>query len=122
MTLGASGGDVIIQGMIQTFLNYVEFDMTLQQSAEAPRFTTLSFPDSFYPNVHQKGRLSIEKRIDSEVIKDLSIMGHDVHLWPEYEFDSSGVAISSDLASPKGEKRILGAGVDIRRTQYSWGY
>ena len=122
MTLGSSGGDVIPQGMLQSFLNYVVFKMTPQQAVEAPRFTTLSFPDSFYPNVHDNGRLSIESRIDKKTIKKLSKMGHKIHLWPDYEFDSSGVALSVDIKRPENNKRIIASGVDLRRTQYAWGH
>ena len=122
MTLGSSGGDVIPQGMLQAFLNYVVFGMSPQQSVEAARFTTLSFPDSFYPNVHDNGRLSIEKRISKKIISQLSSRGHKIHLWPEYEFDSSGVALSVDIVWPKKNKRVIAAGVDVRRSQYAWGY
>ena len=122
MTLGSSGGDVIPQGMLQSFLNYVVFKMTPQQSVEAPRFTSLSFPDSFYPNFHDNGRLSIESRIDKKTINTLSKMGHKIHLWPDYEFDSSGVAMSVDIQWPKKNKRIIASGVDVRRSQYAWGH
>ena len=122
MTLGASGGDVIPQGMLQTFLNFVVFNMTAQQAVEAARFTTLSFPDSFYPNVHDNGRLSLEKRIDPLIIDQLSKLGHKTHIWPEYEFDSSGVAISADICFPDKNNRVIAAGVDVRRSQYAWGY
>ena len=96
--------------------------MSPQQSVEAARFTTLSFPDSFYPNVHDNGRLSIEKRITKKIINQLSKRGHKIHLWPEYEFDSSGVALSVDIVWPKKNKRVIAAGVDVRRSQYAWGY
>ena len=122
MTLGASGGDVIPQGMLQTFLNFVVFNMTAQQAVEAARFTTLSFPDSFYPNVHDNGRLSLEKRIDPLIIDQLSKLGHKTHIWPEYEFDSSGVAISADIRFPDNNNRVIAAGVDVRRSQYAWGH
>ena len=122
MTLGSSGGDVIPQGMLQAFLNFVIFKMSPQQACEAPRFTTLSFPDSFFPNVHDDGRLSIEERISPDTIEKLRELGHRVHMWPEYEFDASGVALSVDISWPEGNKRVLAGGVDPRRSQYCWGH
>lgn len=119
MALSSSGGDVIPQGILQAFLNVVDRDMSPQQAVEAPRVTALSFPDSFYPHFHDVGRLSIETRVPEEVRSRLSERGHRLHLWPDYEFDASGVAVSLDLAVPSSGRRVLGSGADPRRSHYA---
>lgn len=118
MAISASGGDVIPQGILQVLLNVVHFGMSPQQAVEAARITTLSFPDSFFPHVHDKGRLSVEARIGEATRAELSGRGHRVHLWPDYEFDSSGTSIALDLAPP-GMPRVLAGGADPRRSSYT---
>ena len=49
MPFGTPGGDVQPQSMVQLFLNVFEFGMDVQQAVEAPRFSTWSFPNSFWP-------------------------------------------------------------------------
>lgn len=119
MALSASGGDVIPQGILQAFLNVVDRGMSPQQSVEAARVTCLSFPDSFFPHFHDRGRLSVEARIAETVRSGLAGRGHRVHLWPDYEFDASGVALSLDMSMPAGGRRVLGSGADPRRSHYA---
>lgn len=119
MALSASGGDVIPQGILQAFLNIVDRGLSPQQSVEAPRVTCLSFPDSFFPHFHDRGRLSVEARICESVRSGLARRGHRIHLWPDYEFDASGVAVSMDMMRPMDGRRVLGSGADPRRSHYA---
>lgn len=119
MALSASGGDVIPQGILQAFLNVVDRGMSPQQSVEAARVTCLAFPDSFFPHFHDRRRLSVEARISAEVRAGLARRGHRIHLWPDYEFDSSGVALSVDMRAPADGRRVLGSGADPRRSHYA---
>ena len=50
MPFGCPGGDAQVQGMLQVFLNIVEFGMEPQEAIEAPRAITHSFPNSFWPH------------------------------------------------------------------------
>ena len=118
LAISASGGDVIPQAILQAFLNVVHGEMSPQQAVEAPRATTLSFPDSFFPHVHDRGRLSIEARFQAAVLDDLASRGHRLHLWPEWEFDSAGTAIAMDMSEPS-DRRVLGGGADPRRSSYA---
>ena len=95
--------------------------MTPQQAVEAPRFASFSFPDSFYPHVEVDRRLSLEARIPAATRDVLAARGHEVHLWPEWEFDAGAVALALDLEPPTADGRILAAGADPRRVGYAIG-
>ena len=45
MTLGTPGGSTIITSVLQTILNVYEFNMSMQQAVDAPRFHHQWFPD-----------------------------------------------------------------------------
>jgi gamma-glutamyltranspeptidase/glutathione hydrolase len=118
---GSPGGDVILQAMLQVFLNRVHFDMTPQQAVEAPRFASFSFPDSFHPHTEVPGRLSMEGRIPEPVRAELAGRGHQLYIWPDYEFDAGAVSLALDLAPPSESGRTLAAGADPRRSCYAVG-
>lgn len=121
ITFGCPGGDVILQAMLQGFLNVTVFGMTPQQAVEAPRFAAFAWPDSFYPHSAVPARVSLEGRIAAAVSGELSRRGHDVVAWPDFEFDAGGLAIAMDLATP-AERRVLAAAADPRRSGYALGW
>lgn len=53
MVVGTPGGSTIITSVLQTILNAAEFDMTMQQAVDAPRFHHQWLPD--YINFEPKG-------------------------------------------------------------------
>ena len=118
---GCPGGDVILQAMLQAFLNVVHFGMTPQQAVEAPRVASFDAPNSFYPHTALSGRVNVEARIDEDVRADLAARGHDVVAWPEWEFDAGGVSMCLDLRPPAGGERVLAAAADPRRSTYAIG-
>lgn len=120
MAFGCPGGDVILQAMLQTFLNATAFGMTPQQAVEAPRFAAFAWPDSFYPHGQVPARVSLENRIEAGVAEELRRRGHDVAGWPDFEFDAGGVSITMD-ATPPGPGRFMAAGADPRRIGYALG-
>jgi gamma-glutamyltranspeptidase/glutathione hydrolase len=115
------GGDVIVQAMLQVFLNRVHFAMAPQQAVEAPRIASFSFPDSFFLHTEVHDRLSVEGRIDEAVRADLADRGHHVWVWPDYEFDAGGVTLALDLEPPSQQGRSLAAAADPRRICYALG-
>lgn len=116
------GGDVIVQAMIQAFLNVSVFGMTEQQAVEAPRAVSLAFPDSFYPHKHSISMAVVEDRVPEEVMKGLAALGHDVHAWPPYEFEAGSVGmIRQSSRSDGGLRPVLRAGADPRRAAYALG-
>ncbi len=120
MAFGSPGGDVILQAMLQGFLNVTVFGMPPQQAVEAPRFAAFAWPDSFYPHSEVPARASLEGRFSDAVRADLASRGHNVVRWPDYEFDAGGLAIAMDAAPPAG-RRVLTAGADPRRLGYALG-
>ena len=117
MPFGTPGGDVQPQSMVQLFLNVVEFGMDVQQAVEAPRFSTWSFPNSFWPHAYHPGLVGIEGRVDSQVIGELSRMGHRVETWDDFTPRMGCLcAVKADQ-----ERGGLSAGADPRRDGYAMG-
>jgi gamma-glutamyltranspeptidase/glutathione hydrolase len=114
MPFGTPGGDVQQQAMLQVFLNVAVFGMPLQQAVEMPRVASRSFPDSFWPHAMAPGRLEVEGRIPPDVRETLASRGHDVAVWPDWEWRAGavcGVRVDADGAR--------WAGADPRRGSHS---
>jgi gamma-glutamyltranspeptidase/glutathione hydrolase len=80
MVFGTPGGDQQDQWTLQFFLNYVHFDMDLQEAIDAATFHTTHFPSSFYPHDAQPGGVALEGRIALPVRKELEARGHKVEM------------------------------------------
>jgi gamma-glutamyltranspeptidase/glutathione hydrolase len=78
MAFGTPGGDGQDQWSLQFLLSHVDFGLNLQESIDAPGFTSTHFPKSFYPRASEPGHLEIEERIGTETIDELRDRGHDV--------------------------------------------
>jgi gamma-glutamyltranspeptidase/glutathione hydrolase len=70
MVLGTPGGSTIITSVLQTILNVVEFDMTMQEAVDAPRLHHQWLPDT----------IRMEVDLFSEDIKQqLEAKGYDIN-------------------------------------------
>ncbi|NND63592.1 MAG: gamma-glutamyltransferase [Flavobacteriaceae bacterium] len=69
MSVGTPGGSAIITSVLQTILNVYEFDMTMQDAVNAPRFHHQWLPDVivFEPN-----------SFDDKILNDLSEKGYTI--------------------------------------------
>ena len=65
--------------------------------------------------------MSVEAGNPAETREELAARGHEVHIWPEWEFDAGGVSLALDLEPPRGGRRVLAAGADPRRICYAVG-
>lgn len=67
MVLGSPGGATIITSVFQCMLNVTEFDMTMQEAVNAPRFHHQWLPDTVFIE---------EGAFDLETLEELKGMGH----------------------------------------------
>ncbi len=118
MPLGTPGGDVQIQAMLQAFVNITVHGMNPQAAVEAPRFATMSFPNSFEPHEYHPGRLMLEARIPEATGETLAAWGHGVEWWPEWAWPAGAMCVLvQDVA-----RGVLSAGADPRRPAYALGW
>ena len=78
IAFSVQGGDTQEQNLLQFFLNMVEFDMNVQQAAEAPNFTSYQMQSSFGAHNSEPGRLAVSPRLPEWVRDELSDMGYKV--------------------------------------------
>ena len=78
MVFGTPGGDMQDQWTSQFLLNYVVFEMNIQEALDAPTVHTTHVPGSFWPHAARPGEINLEPRIGEEVAKGLRERGHKV--------------------------------------------
>ncbi len=108
IAFGTQGGDQQDQWTLQFFLNMAEFGMNLQQAIEAPRYSCMHAPSSFYPHDASPGLVRLENRIDERAREDLAARGHKVETRPPW-CDGNVLAVALD-----GARGQLAAGADPR--------
>ena len=110
MTFGTPGGDIQCQAMAQLLLNVIVFGMDLHQAIDAPRVSTLSFPNSFWPHSYHPGLVKVESRLDSGTIAELTSLGHNVEVAQDW------TALVGSLCAIKVDRQdnVMTAGVDPR--------
>ncbi len=91
MAYGTPGGDVQTQANVQVFLNMAVFGMDIQQAIEAPRFRTLSEPDSFAPHDAFPGTLWMEAGLYDKAGQALSDLGYTVVRKEDWDNDFGAV-------------------------------
>ena len=118
MAIGCPGGDAQVQGMLQVFLNMVEFGMEPQAAIDAPRVCSRSFPNSFWPHESRPGEAIAESRIPDEVQRELAGRGHVIEDGGEWSGQVSRV--STIRVDPGSGMRVGGA--DSRGPGYALGW
>ena len=78
MAFSVQGGDTQDQNLLQFFLNMVEFDMNVQQAAEAPNITSYQMQSSFGAHKAEPGRLQVSPDTSKWVRSKLQRMGYEV--------------------------------------------
>ncbi|PWU20686.1 MAG: hypothetical protein C5B48_12180, partial [Candidatus Rokuibacteriota bacterium] len=111
-TVGCPGGDDQTQADLQIVLNLLAFGMNPQQAVEAPRFSTQTLVNSFYPRVYRPGQLNVERGIPDSARAELHALGHAVT-----EIGACGVGAVVTHRDP--ETGVLSAGADPRRPTYA---
>jgi gamma-glutamyltranspeptidase/glutathione hydrolase len=117
MPFGTPGGDAQPQAMAQVFLNMAAGGMQVQAAVEAPRFQSVSHPNSFYPHSYRPGVLQLEGAIDRDVADGLARLGHEIEWVQDYDA-GMGAVCAIDVDSVGG---TLAGGADMRRESYAIG-
>jgi gamma-glutamyltranspeptidase/glutathione hydrolase len=112
---GSPGGETIGQTEFQVLVNFIDFDLPVQQAIEAPRFALDAKPNFYKPGADIV--VNIESRTPAETIAALKAMGHTVRVLPGWGSLGHMQAIRVD---PKTGTMMAGA--DPRRTGYAVGY
>ncbi len=111
MPFGTPGNDVQVQAMVEVLLNIHLHSMSVQSAINAPRFATMSFPQTSTPHEYHKDLVFIEDRIDADICERLSGAGHIVKKWRDYDWRAGAVcAIRRDEKTGR-----LEGGADPRR-------
>jgi gamma-glutamyltranspeptidase/glutathione hydrolase len=113
MVMGSPGGDDQCMRTMQTFLNMAEFGMNPQQAIEAPRWSTRSFPQSYFPHSMYPGDMAVEDRIPEAVRAELIKRGHKLRVSGPWTYGANA-AILIDQATG-----VLHAGADPRCDAYA---
>jgi gamma-glutamyltranspeptidase/glutathione hydrolase len=108
LAFGTMGGDNQDQWTLQFFLNRIHFGMSLQEAIEAPRFSTMHFASSFTPHTAVPGVVTLEDRIDAEVVQQLRDRGHVITSVASFS-EGYVLAVEQDM-----ERKILHAAADPR--------
>ncbi|MCL2588202.1 MAG: gamma-glutamyltransferase [Oscillospiraceae bacterium] len=117
MTFGTPGGETQTQAIIQVFLNIVVFGMDPQEAIEAPRFMSLSWPNSFAPHDYFPGRIKLEAAIYSTVAEQLRAMGYRVDRLEDW--DNTVGAVCAIMRDPISG--LLIGGADPREVSWASG-
>lgn len=78
MAFSVQGGDTQDQNLLQFFLNMVEFDMNVQQAAEAHNITSYQMQSSFGAHKSEPGKLEVTHQVSPYDRATLEKMGYSV--------------------------------------------
>jgi len=112
MTIGCPGGDDQSQADLQLILNVLVWGMNPQQAVEAPRFSTQTLVNSFYPRAYLPGQLNVESGVPAATRAELTALGHKVS-----EIGACGIGAVVTRRDPS--TGVLSAGADPRRPTYA---
>ena len=113
-TVGCPGGDHQTQANLQLILNTLVFGMNPQEAIEAPRFSTESVVNSFYPHVYFPGRLSLEPGIAGRTAEALRSLGHEA-------VTSLTCGMGATVSHRDPDTGVMSTGGDPRRASYAIG-
>jgi gamma-glutamyltranspeptidase/glutathione hydrolase len=116
--LACPGGDVIVQAMVQVIRRVLSENLDLQQAVEAPRIAAFNAPSAFHPHPSADRLVYAEARIGEAEIAKLREQGHNVEVWPDFEFDAGSVQTIMSRRNASGEPMLLSA-ADPRRSAYA---
>ena len=78
LSFAVQGGDTQDQNLLQFFLNVVEFDMNVQEAAEAANITSYQMHDSFGAHESMPGKVTLNASTPGETVDQLRAMGYEI--------------------------------------------
>ncbi len=78
LSFAVQGGDGQDQNLLQFFLNVVEWDMNVQQAAEAANINSSQMKSSFGQHPSQAGAMLVREDMPPEVVAELRRMGYSI--------------------------------------------
>lgn len=79
LSFAVQGGDTQDQDLLQMFLNIVEFDMTVQEAAEAANIHSYQMQSSFGAHESKPGSITLNTAVPSWTRKDLGNRGYKMN-------------------------------------------
>jgi gamma-glutamyltranspeptidase / glutathione hydrolase len=76
LSFAVQAGDTQDQNLLQLFLNMVEFDMTVQEAAEAANFNSYQMQSSFGAHESKPGAITLSSQIPQWIRNDLKKRGY----------------------------------------------
>lgn len=80
LSFAVQGGDTQDQNLLQFLLNVIEFDMSVQEAAEAANINSYQMHSSFGAHATEPGRLVVRDDVPAWVRKKLSQMGYRIEM------------------------------------------
>lgn len=111
LVLGSPGGTRIFSSLTQIIINITDFDMSLDEAIEAPRFFS-------YSSQGKPRSISLESRFPEKTYEALKNIGHSIRIreaFDKYFGGAQGILILQD-------KKVILGGADSRRDGYGAGY
>lgn len=111
LILGSPGGTRIFSSLTQIIINIIDFDMSLDEAIEAPRFFS-------YSSQGKPRSISLESRFPEKTYETLRNIGHSIRIreaFDKYFGGAQGILILQD-------KKVILGGADSRRDGYGAGY
>ena len=85
ITIGAPGGRRVITSVVQVLVNIIDFGMGIQEAIAQPRIH-IEGTDPKVPAGKLVNEMFVDSRIDSDTVKDLEQLGHEVTMKLDGDF------------------------------------
>ena len=106
LVLGSPGGSTIITTVANDMISFLENGLTVQQSADAPRFHHQYLPD----------RLDLEKSFPRNIADQLKATGYDVNQAAQFDEKAFGTWGDSELIAIDPKTGLITGGHDSAAT------
>ena len=102
LAFSVQGGDSQDQNLLQFFLNVVEFDMNVQQAAEAANIQSFQMQSSFGDHRSEPGRLQVRQDVPEWVLGDLRRKGYRIETLPRVYAPTTAIFIDRARGALQG--------------------